>query len=198
MPSDPTDATYRGPTVPDAMGEAIRRVLGLAEAPSTLGDWIDALARVAERDGIALDADALCTTEESPHRATVDGESQHYACVQDPLVLPFLLDGAGPVTVQTESPESGDRITLTVTADRIETEPRGVVLSFGVDADLEGPDGRASPALAYRSFCPYGHAFVTRDEYERWADGVDAHTMAVPAAEVLEWARAIGAVLEGA
>ena len=194
MPPTPTDTTYRGPSIPDAMGAAIRRALGLAEPPSTLGDWVDALAGVADREGITLDADALCTTEASPHRAKFDGRTQHYACAQDPLVLPFLLDGAGPVTVETESPESGEAITLTVTTDGIESDPRGAVLSFGVDADVEAPETGVTPALAYEHFCPYGHAFASLEEYERWADGVDAHTVAVPATEALGWARAIAAI----
>lgn len=196
MPPHPTDTTYRGPSLPAEMGAAIRRALGLAEAPSSLGDWIDALASVADRDGITLDADALCTTDDSPHRAEFDGRTQHYACAQDPIVLVFLDDAAAPVTVETESPVSGEPVRLTVTADGIETDPPGAVLSFGVDADVEAPENGVRPALAYERFCPYGHAFATRAEYERWADGVDAHTIGVPATEALEWARAVAAVAE--
>lgn len=193
MSGSDADVTYRGPAVPTALGEQLRIALGLDERPETLGDWIGAVASTADRDGVDVDADTLCTVDESPHRATVDGQTQHYRCVQDPIVLPFLADDVDVVEVETESPIGGDPIELTVTETEIESRPPDVVLSFGVAGGVEGPPADVpSPILAYGRFCPYGNAFRTRAEYGEWAADVDAITMPITVTDAFELARAIG------
>lgn len=186
---------YRGPDIPTEMGEQLEVALGLGDRPRTFGDWVEELAAIAERDGVEVGLETLCTADDSPHRATFDGGTQHYQCVQDAFVVPFLAGDVGAVEIETESPVRGERIRFTVSADGIDVEPAGVVMSFGVAADADSPASDVpSPVLAYGRVCPYGNAFVSEDEYETWAADVDAFTMAVSPADTLEFARAVGEV----
>lgn len=188
---------YRGPDLSAALGDRLQLALGLDERPEAFGDWIDAVAALADRADVELDLDALCTTDDSPHRATFDGRTQHYRCAFDPFVVPFLADGVDEVEIETTAPDTGAPVSLTVATDGVDVEPSDAVISFGVAADVEGPpaDG-ASPLLAYERFCPYGHAFPDRDEYEAWAADVDAVTTAIAVPDALELARALGAAAD--
>lgn len=194
----PTPTTeYRGPDIPQPLGEQLQLALGLDERPDVFGDWVNALARLAERDSIDLDMNTLCTVDESPHKAMFDGRTQHYQCVQDPIILPFLADDVQTVEIETESPVSGDPISLTVTETEITADQEEVVMSFGVATDVDGPpDDLPSPILAYSRFCPYGHAFRSHDEYETWAAETDAITMATSMADTFEVARALGHIAQ--
>lgn len=192
--SESTDTTaYRAPEIPGELGERLALALDLADRPETLDDWADAMARIVEREDIDAAPEVLCTTEESPHRARFGGETQHYLCVQDAFIVPYLVEDVDTVEVTTESPVSGDLIEITVTDDALDVEPDGAVMSFGVAADVsEPPTDADSPAVAYGQICPYGHAFRDREEYEQWAATVDAVTMVAPMADALHLARAIG------
>lgn len=190
-----TETVYRGPTIPTPLGERLALALGLDSRPETFGDWVTAFTRIAERDDVEVDLDALCTTEESPHRARFAGKTRQYRCVQDPILVPFLADEVSVVEIDTRSPVSDDRIRLRVTESGIDADPADVVFSFGVDATVEEPpDDVASPILAYGLFCPYGHAFPSSEAYESWAETVDAVTMPTSPADALELARAIGRI----
>lgn len=185
------DSTYRGPSIPGPLGEGLRTALGLDERPSRFGDYVDAMARFVDRAGLAVDLDTLCTTDESPHRALFCGTVQHYHCTLDAIIVPFIEAAVDRVVVETASPVSGSRIEYTVTEAEIVPDPASAVLSFGVGTDLN-PPAEPDPALAYRRVCPYGKAFVSLDEYERWAAEVDAHTMPITMADGLALARALG------
>lgn len=188
-------SAYRGPTIPRPLGEGLRVTLDLEQRPRDFGEYVDEMAALVERDGLEVDLETLCTTDESPHQATFRGETQRYHCTLDAVIVPFLADDVGRVDIETVSPVSGDPITFAVTDSAIEAEPAEAVLSFGVAKDVEGPPPDArSPALAYRRVCPYGKAFVSRAEYERWTEATDAHTMAMTLEDALELARALGRV----
>lgn len=194
--NDSADTTeYRGPEIPTPLGDQLQLALGLDERPETFGDWVDALAFLADRDDIDVDMDMLCTIDESPHKATFNDRTQHYQCFQDPIIVPFLAEDVDTVEIETESPVSGESIELTVTETEIEAEPSDVVMSFGVAEDVEAPpEDIPSPILAYSRFCPYGNVFLSHEEYETWAAEVDAITMPTEVEDTLELARAIGRV----
>ena len=194
--SDPTEGiAYRGPDVPTPLGEQLQLALSLDERPETFGDWVDALAFLADRDDIDVDLNMLCTTSDSPHKATFNGQTQHYQCFQDPIIVPFLADNVDTVEIETECPVSGESIELRVTETEIEATPSDVAMSFGVAADVNAPpEDISSPILAYSLFCPYGNVFLSEDEYETWAAEVDAITMPTTMEDALELARAIGRV----
>lgn len=188
-------SAYRGPAIPRPLGEGLRVALDLEQRPRTFGEYVDEMASLVERDGLEVDLDTLCTTDDSPHRATFRGETQHYHCTLDALIVPFLADDVDRVDIETASPVSGDPITYTVADAAIEVEPTEAVLSFGVGTDVEGPSPDArSPALAYRRVCPYGKAFASREEYEQWAEATDAHTMPMTLEDALALAEALGQV----
>lgn len=194
--SDP-ESEYRGPDIPNSLGEQLELALGLDTRPQTFSDWVDALARIADRNDIDVDRDMLCTTEASPHKARFDGETEYYRCVLDPIVVPFLAEEVDTVEIETESPVNEEIIELSVTETGVDASPPDAVFSFGVDAAVEGPpDDGVSPIFAYGIFCPYGNAFASDDEYREWADGVAAITMVTDMDAVLEWARAIGRVAQ--
>lgn len=189
------DTAYQGPEIPTPLGEQLRVVLDLDDRPRTFGDYVDAMAVLVDRDGIEVDLETLCTTDESPHRATYAGQTQHYHCTLDAVIVPFVADDIDRVEVETVSPVSGDAIAYTITKSDIVADPPGAILSFGVAADVEStPTGGTTPTLAYRRICPYGKAFVSRTEYEQWADVVDAHTMVISMKDSLELAEALGQI----
>ena len=195
MSDSSEDLAYRGPDVPTPLGDQLRLALGLDERPEAFGDWVDALAFIADRDDVDVDLNMLCTIDDSPHKATYDGRIQHYQCFQDPIIVPFLTDDVDTVDIKTECPVSGESIELRVTETEIEASPPDVVTSFGVASDVDSPpEGVASPILAYSLFCPYGNVFRSREEYETWAADVDAITMPTTVEDALELARAIGHV----
>ena len=195
MSDSPNTTEYRGPEIPTPLGDQLQLALGLDERPEMFGDWVDALAFVADRDDIDVDLNMLCTIDDSPHKATFDGRTQHYQCFQDPIIVPFLADDVDTVEIETESPVSGEPIELRVTETEIEATPSDVVMSFGVAEDVGAPAADVpSPILAYSRFCPYGNVFLSHEEYETWADEVEAITMATDVEDTLELARAIGNV----
>lgn len=190
-----TGDSYRGPAIPPRLGDQLQLALGLDERPATFGDWLDALAFLVDRDDIDVGLEMLCTAEDSRHRATFDGTTQHYQCVLDAIIVPFLADDVATVAIETTSPVGETTMQLTVTEDRIEADPAGTVMSFGVAADIDGPaEDVPSPMLAYGRFCPYGNAFPTEAEYEAWAAETDAITMAISMEDTLELAQAAGKI----
>lgn len=197
MSDSDTEMEYRGPDIPTALGQQLQVALGLDDRPKTFGDWIEAMAFIANRDDIDVDANMLCTIDESPHKAIFNGQTQHYQCVQDPIILPFLANDIDTVEIETESPVSGEVIRFTVTEANIEADPSDVVMSFGVAEDADAPlEDVPSPILAYGRFCPYGNVFHTHEEYETWAGDVDAITMPTTMGDALELARAVGQVAQ--
>lgn len=188
-------STYRGPTIPESLGAGLRVALDLDQRPRNFGEYVDAMASIIEREGLDVDLATLCTTDESPHRATFRGRTQCYHCTLDALIVPFLAEDVGRVEIETESPLRGEEITFAVTESTIESDPPEAVLSFGIGTDVEPPHPEAeSPALAYRRVCPYGKAFVSEAEYERWTEQTDAHTMMLTMEDGLALARALASV----
>lgn len=167
----------------------------LEEPPETFGDWVDAMAVIVERDDLSVDLDLLCTTDGSAHAARFAGETQHYQCVLDAFIVPFLLDGSDPVEVSTSDPVTGEGIELVVSEHGLEVAPDGAVMSFGAERDAgRPPEDVESPALAYGRVCPYGKAFVSRETYREWAADVDAETMATTMEEAHRLAAALARV----
>lgn len=193
MRDSDTSTDYRGPEIPAPLGDQLRAALALEERPGTFGDWVDAMAVLVDREGIDVDLDTLCTTDESPHRATFDGRTQHYQCAQDAFVVPFLAEDVDAVRIETECPVTGESIAIAVNGSGLTVSPDETVVSFGVADDLDAPEaGTASPVLAYEHICPYGHAFASSEAYEAWAADVDALTMRVSTADTLQLAKALG------
>ncbi|PSQ15434.1 hypothetical protein BRD00_14150 [Halobacteriales archaeon QS_8_69_26] len=146
----------------------VQRAFGFDEPPGTYGEFWEEMtttfATALDRD---VSLDDLCTTDESPHWASVDGERQYYQCVTDAFVVGATLDD--PVTVRTVSPVSGTEIVVEFDRDGVVSAPEDAVLSFGVERSVERPDGPITPQKMYGRFCPYNEAFASPEEYEEWA-----------------------------
>lgn len=168
--------------LPPAFADRVRELFDLDTTPETYGDWARMIVETFEEDtGGTLSTSDLCDTADSPHTATLAGETTHYMCAQDPLVVGMLADE--PVTVESTPPNREEPITVSFEPDgTIEAAPDGALLSFGVDPDAERPEP-VTPEAMYRLVCPYGHAFPDDEAYREWASEADAVTdaLSVPA-----------------
>lgn len=168
--------------LPEALGEPVEQTFDLWTRPDTYGEWAEGIVDAFETDAErTLSTDDLCDTEDSPHAATVGGETTHYMCAQDPLVVGLLAEE--PVTVESTPPNRAEPIRIEFGTDgKIEVEPTGALFSFGIAADAEAP-ATISPQEIYRLVCPYGHTFPDDTAYRAWAGDVDAVTdvLSVPA-----------------
>jgi len=163
--------------LPDDLREALGRLLG--EGPvDSIGEWVEQIRR--RTGGGTIDIDDLCHADgETPHRGTLDGETYHFLCFYDAVVLAALSDDT--VDIRTESPD-GKIIEARATGTEVSSvSPREAVFSFGVDASVVPPaDGTPTHTDVYAAVCPYVRAFPGWAAYERWAGSVDAATVAMP------------------
>jgi len=110
--TDRPSTTYRDIELPPAVAEQLQTAFGLPESPTTLGEWVTITSDVADEIGLT-NMDALCADETSRHQATIESETQHFYCVLDALVVPFLLDIDEPISirarVQSPGPSSSYR-----------------------------------------------------------------------------------------
>lgn len=161
-----TDPTAR---IDPELQQHLTRVLDLDEPPQTFGEAYRTVIGVfADELGRDLTVDDLCTTDRSPHWATVDGETQHYQCVTDGFILGHVVDD--PVTVRTESPVTGTELVVEFDSDGAVSVPEGAQLSFGVHQEVSPPDQPVTAEEMYARFCPYSLAFPSREEYDQWAE----------------------------
>jgi hypothetical protein len=188
------DAANESPTIPDELAQLLQRAFRLEHRPETLRGWGEAMGTIVEREGLEIGLQTLCTTEHSPHKARFNGRTQHFVCVQDAFIVPYVTEDVETVEITTESPVTHEVIEATVTGDDVTIDPPEAVMSFGIADEVPDPDADAhSPELAYGLLCPYGHAFRDRAEYDSWAETVDAVTTVAPLTDALDLAKGIGA-----
>lgn len=183
--------------LPRDVAEQFRVALGLAAAPATLDDWVDATASRLQDAGVSVGFEELCLTESSRHEARVGDEVRYFACVLDALLLPFVLDEPARVDVRSRSPVSDAVVEATVTRGGVSVDPEGAVASLGVAADVDPAAERGDP-LAYgrAAFCPYVNAFPDADEYEAWDEATPAAvTTSLPLSDGFAIAGALAARL---
>jgi hypothetical protein len=161
----------------------------------TVAEWIDAMEDAfQEHVGHAPTRGDLCTTPDGNHVLETDGERESYVCVLDPLMVPFLVDEPG--RVRSETPATGAEIVIDVGPDGVETSQDDALVSIGVAADVDDADvGQVTPELAYRTICPYVHAFVDESAFERWVASSDGVAMALPVEEGVIVARELATTL---
>lgn len=147
------------------------------DEPITSGDeWVTAMRQALEanRGRAPTEAD-LCHAEDGAHTVDIGGERQSFVCVLDPLIVSFLRGEPG--RVESETPEDDGGVTVDITADGAVADPADAVVSLGVSHHVG--DEPPTPETVYRQVCGYIHVFGSAEEYERWADGVDAATTSV-------------------
>jgi hypothetical protein len=169
--------------LPEEVGTALGRILG-EESVGTLDEWLTEVRRRVGGGSIAV-ADLCHADEETGHWGEMDGETYHFQCFYDAVVLSALAES--PVDIRTESPDGTViEATATGTTDLTMT-PESAVFSFGVAESVDPPaDGEPTHADVYAAVCPYVRAFPDVDAYEEWAETVPAVTVAMPLAGATE------------
>ncbi|WP_436907006.1 organomercurial lyase [Halosimplex marinum] len=166
-------------SLPADVGEAFGRLYG-SDPPATVGEWVETTrAAIEDERGRAPTVDDLCATDDGDHAFVGEETEETYICVLDPLVYPYLTGEAG--TVRSTTPVRGAEVTFDVGDDGVAVSHDDAVVSIGVSVDPDRID-EAPVETVYREVCGYIQTFEDRAEYERWAEGADAATTAVPAA----------------
>lgn len=179
--TDRPSSTFRDIEIPPRVAEQLQTAFGLPQSPTTLKEWVTITSAVADELGLTVSMDTLCTTERSRHQATIDGDTHHFHCVLDALVVPFVIEADEPIIIRSESPVSETIVGIRAGWDTLTVEPTDAVMSFGVATDLDVPDSdEFDLSLAHERFCPYANAFPTEAEYDEWAAQTDAITTAFP------------------
>ena len=179
--------------IPEELGGLAATAYGMETTPETLGDWAEDLRMWAGDQGILpLELEDLCHTSASHHVLELDGETHHFACVIDPLMVPGVIDYE-ELVVRSASPLEGAEIEIRIEAGEIKVTPSTAVLSLGAAHSIEQLDGdEFAPEEAYTQLCAYGNAFPNRTTYEVWAEATpEAATMAISMVEGVELARAL-------
>lgn len=194
MPDDPIDV-LEAQEIPPAVGEAFRVAFDLAATPTTLADWVTAVADLVAtvyRD----DIDAVCLTSSSPHSLEVDGDTCRCRGVFDALLLAHAREDDAGFVVRSRDPISDDPVTIS-RDDQIAFDPSDGILSVAVSADVVSPDYfEAPPRIAYARFNQYTNAFVGEETYRTWArqtEGVPSMALTLPVA--IDLSRAMAAAL---
>lgn len=183
-----TDAPVLEAELPRDVRVRLGRLLGEASV-DTLGDWVAEVRRRTGGESIAVDD--LCRSDEATaHRGETDGETYHFRCFYDAIVLAALIDGS--VDVRTESPDGAVIEARAVGTADLTVSPEEAVFSFGVDERVTPPSNEEpSRADVYAAICPYVRAFPHREAYERWAETVPAATVGLPLAGATDVAAAL-------
>jgi hypothetical protein len=181
--------------LPPHVGERLATLFDREGRFETGAEWVAAIRETSEAtEGRPPTIDDLCTMSDGAHTVDLEGndETTAFVCVLDPLAVPFLEDCPG--TVRSRTPEDGTNVTIAVTGDAATVTPSNAVVSLGVSRhpDVERP---ISHEGIYQEVCPYIHVFASVDEYERWADGLDAATTSVPAETGVALARELATAL---
>lgn len=182
-----------GPPVLDAklprdVQVGLGRVLG-EEPVETLNEWAAEVRR--RTGGGSFAVDDLCHADGGTgHRGEMAGETYHFLCVYDAVILSALADR--PVDIRTESPDGTVVEARAAGTDELTVTPESAVVSFGVDADV-APPAAGDPSLSdlYAAMYPYVRAFPDRATYDRWAETVPAATVAIPLAGATDLAAAL-------
>jgi alkylmercury lyase len=168
--------SYEQIRVADELCRSVQRASGMPlRQHDTLGELVRTIT--AQR-GICGPED-LISEEPTCHEVKVRNQSLYTYCFMDALMLPFVLRNQ-PVEVRSACPDGGE-VTALVTAEGVESSPPGTVVSFGAVRSGDGP--------THATLCPYLNAFLTRDDYERWAERTpQAETVALSMEEAFDLA----------
>lgn len=175
--------------LPSELQQSIQRLLGTSSV-TTLTDWVQEVR--AQLGGGSIRVEDLChVSEPTAHRAEVDGETYHFRCFYDAVVLAALTEKS--VEIFTRSPAGSEIEATAIGTDSFTVRPESAVTSFGVSGAATRRDGH-EPSLkdVYQAVCPYVKAFPDDAAYRQWAADIDAPTIAMPLEEATAMARALG------
>ncbi|MCH8816260.1 MAG: hypothetical protein IIC92_00775 [Chloroflexi bacterium] len=157
-----------------AEGDPIRPA-DVSEISDALGvdrDAAEAFVReISERD----DDDNILgvaglSLNEHPHQFTVSGVRLSTWCAWDSLFLPPAL--GKEALVVSNSPSSGESITLTVTPEGVSSSSHPDAVVSMIMLDPAGDDGSSIESI-YMTFCQQVHFFANQAEAKEWSEGRD-------------------------
>ena len=144
----------------------------LKEVATNLGidheDALEFLREVTERDADdnIIGVMGLSLNEQWVHRFYVNGSSLRTWCAWDSLFIPPLLRQT--VTIESDSPETKEKVRVTVGQEGIEqSDPANAVVTV-VALDPKKNDVSSVEAI-WGNFCHQVFFFPSREEAERWA-----------------------------
>lgn len=179
--------------LPPHVGARLAALFG-HETPITSGaEWVDEMRSTLETQQGRTPTEAdLCHAEDGAHSVETGDDRLSFVCVLDPLIVPFLRDE--PARIESVTPQDEERVVIDIDTDGMTVSPDSAVVSLGVSDHV---DEETTPSLetVYRQVCGYIHVFATVDEYERWADDVDAATTSLPAETGVAVARELATAL---
>lgn len=175
--------------LPADLLSALGRFVG-EESVATLGEWVTVVRE--QTGGGSMSLEALCHSDESTgHWGEMNGERYHFTCFYDAVIMAAIAEE--PVNIRTESP-GGEVIEARSLAGRdLSVTPESAVFSFGISTDVVTGDDGPTLQDGYEAVCPYVKAFTNREDYEEWAETVDAATVAMPLGGATEIASALAA-----
>jgi len=128
------------------------------------------LRQVAERDADdnIIGLVGLSLNEDWAHRFIIEGIPLRTWCAWDALFLPPMIGKS--VVVESESPVSGETVSLVVSPEKVEssTPPGAVVTIATIDPALHDV---SSVEAIWGNFCHQVLFFPSRAEAEQWAEG---------------------------
>ncbi|WP_415378676.1 organomercurial lyase [Halosimplex sp. TS25] len=179
--------------LPPAVGDGFARLYGSDDRPETAAEWVaDVRATIERTRDRSPSVDDLCTVDDGDHAFVGPDGEQTYICVLDPLVYPFLTGESG--TVRSTTPVRGTEVTFEMDPDEPTVSHGDALVSIGVSDDVDDHDEMSVEAV-YQEVCGYIQTFEDGEEYEAWADEVEASTTAVPADEGVAIARGLADAL---
>lgn len=192
------ELSLEGVALPPAVGERIGQLFGTDERPRTVADWMTVTrATLGDSYDRQPTVEDLCTSDDGAHTFVDDGgedgddTSQSYVCVLDPLVYPFLTGESG--TIRSTTPVRGATVAFDV-GDGVAVSHEDAVVSIGVSDHVDAVEELTLDTV-YRQVCGYVQTFEDREEYETWADGVEAATTPLDAREGVAVARELASAL---
>lgn len=182
-----TNTDAESTTLPPALRSAAAEFLN-ADPPATTREWARSIRETLAPDR-ELGVDSLChASEATPHVAHARGETHHFLCPLDGVVLAKLV---GAATVETACPTTGATLEVRVDGETVEATPESAVFSVGMTADPSESKGAPTPALAYGAVCPHVRGFASPAAYREWAARREAPSVAIDPREALGVAGAL-------
>jgi len=159
--------------LPDEIAEGLQQVSGTADPPETLASGIRAVESTLADAGLEITIDQLYQPKETRHAVQFGGEVEHVPCVLDALIAGLLVE-AETVTIQSEPPNGGEPVRITVTESDASVEQSTAVFSWGFAAsdvrNADPADALDDDGTVSFTTCSYINAFPDEAAYRRWEE----------------------------
>lgn len=161
--------------LPDDIANGLQRVSKTDEPPETLATGIRAIELTLADAGLEITVDQMYQPNETRHAVQFGDGVKHVPCALDALIAGLLVE-AETVTIQSEPPNSGEAVQITVTETDVSVDPSTAVFSWGFAAgdirDADPADAVDDDGTVSFATCSYINAFPDEATYRRWVAGL--------------------------